>query len=149
MESDLADPSEICAGELVEVIPQVMRSIRAEMRGGRAAGLSVPQLRALVFLRDNPSACLSELAEHIGVGLPSMSKMVDSLVDRGMVKRQTSPSDRRYVMLALTSAGGLSLEATRLRTRENLAGKLKGLNDAQRTILLQALDVLRQAFLID
>lgn len=149
MESDTAVTLETCAGELVEVIPLVMRSIRTEMRTVRAADLTVPQLRALIYLSNNPSASLSEVAEHVGIGLPSMSKMIDTLVGRGLVNRRTSPTDRRYVMLALTPTGSLSLEAARLCTRENLIGKLKGLNQEEQGVLIHAMNVLRQAFLTD
>ena len=34
-----------CAAEILEVVPQVMHTIRREMRSRRAAGLSIPQFQ--------------------------------------------------------------------------------------------------------
>jgi hypothetical protein len=41
---------ELCAQEVMETVPLVMRFIRKEMRSRRAPSLSVPQLRVLTFL---------------------------------------------------------------------------------------------------
>ena len=68
------------ARELMEVVPLVMRTFRAEMRGSRANDLSVPQFRALGFVHRKPGTSLSDVAEHIGLALPSMSKLIDGLV---------------------------------------------------------------------
>ncbi|MCX5999878.1 MAG: hypothetical protein NTU41_09910, partial [Chloroflexi bacterium] len=75
MESDRRPLELECAALLMDVVPLVMRRIRMEMRRQGMPGLSVPQLRALIYLYRNEGASHSELAEHIGLGLPSMSKM--------------------------------------------------------------------------
>src|SRR5512136_939151 len=104
---------ETCAQEILEVVPLVMRTIRAEMRRHRTADLSVPQFRTLAFIDRNVDASLSDVAEHIGLTLPSMSKIVDGLVTRKLVTRQTAAEDRRRMMLALTTRGRSALQASR------------------------------------
>jgi hypothetical protein len=47
----MSESSRKTIGVLLDVLPQVMRAIRAEMRSHRALGLSVPQFRALGFVR--------------------------------------------------------------------------------------------------
>ena len=59
---------ELCAREVMETVPLVMRFIRMEMRSRRAPSLSVPQFRVLTFLSHKPGAPLSSVAEHLGVG---------------------------------------------------------------------------------
>src|SRR5512136_2172583 len=100
-----------CAQEILEVVPAVMRAIRAEMRRHRMADLSVPQFRTLAFVDRNVDASLSDVAEHIGLTLPSMSKIVDGLVSRKLVTRQTHPTDRRRMTLTLTTRGQTALES--------------------------------------
>jgi hypothetical protein len=51
------------AHELLEVVPIVIRVIRAQMRRHRSLALTVPQFRALVFIGDNPGTSLSQVAE--------------------------------------------------------------------------------------
>ena len=48
---------------------------------------------------------MSELNRHLLLSQPALSRMVDRLVDRGLVQRQTDPADGRGVLLALSDAG--------------------------------------------
>lgn len=135
-----------CAREVLDVVPLIMRTIRAEMRRHRAPGVSVPHFRALAFLNRNEGASLSEVAEYIGLTLPSMSTLIDGLVTRELVTRQTAPTDRRRVTLALTARGKSTLEAARRDTQARLAEILAALSSAERTTVVQALQALRAVF---
>ena len=137
---------DVCAQEILEVVPLVMRTIRAEMRRHRAVDLSVPQFRTLAFIDRKADASLSDVAEHIGLTLPSMSKIVDGLVSRKLVTRQTAPEDRRRMTLALTARGQTALQSTRAATRACLAEDLMALSDRQRETIAQALEILRPVF---
>jgi DNA-binding MarR family transcriptional regulator len=48
---------------------------------------------------------LSELNRHVLLSQPALSRMVDRLVDRGLVRRATDPRDGRGVRLALSEEG--------------------------------------------
>ena len=142
-------PADECAHEVFEVVPLAMRAIRAEMRSRRALGLSVPQFRTLAFLNRNEGASLSDLAEYIGLTLPSMSKMVDGLVVRQLVTRRDSSVDRRYVTLALTPLGKSTWEAARQGTQARLAEMLATLPPEERNTVVLAMQALRRVFASD
>ena len=72
-----------CAAEILEVVPQVMRTIRTEMRQRRASGLSVPQFRAMIFVNRQGQGSLVEVAESLG------------LTSATTVLPQRSPSNER------------------------------------------------------
>jgi MarR family transcriptional regulator for hemolysin len=135
-----------CAQAILEVVPAVMRTIRAELRRHRTADLSVPQFRTLAFIDRKADASLSDVAEHIGLTLPSMSKIVAGLVTRKLVTRQTSPADRRRMILALTTRGQTALQTSREATRACLADDLTALTDRQRETIVQAMEILRPVF---
>lgn len=137
---------EVCAQEMLDVVPQVMRAIRAEMRRHRTADLSVPQFRTLAFIDRGDQPSLSAVAEHIGLTLPSMSKIVDGLVARKLVTRETHPADRRRLVLALTRSGQTALATSRRATRACLAEDLATLSDAERANIVRALETLRPLF---
>ncbi len=137
---------DVCAQEILEVVPAVMRTIRAEMRRHRTADLSVPQFRTLAFIDRKVDASLSDVAEHIGLTLPSMSKIVDGLVVRKLVTRRTHATDRRRLMLALTTRGQTALQTSREATRACLAKDLAGLTERQRETIAQAMEILRPVF---
>lgn len=138
--------SDECARELLEVVPLIMRAIRSEMRSHRPPDLSVPQFRTLNFLDHHEGASLSDVAEHIGLTLPSMSALIDGLVARQLAIRQVSPTDRRRVTLAPTAQGKTTLEAVRQSTQARLAEVLAALSPSQRATIVQAMEILQPIF---
>jgi DNA-binding MarR family transcriptional regulator len=70
-----------------------------------AHGVSVPQWVVLRCLFDMEGAPLGDLARDVGVDNGALSRMVERLVQKGLVSREADPSDRRAVRLRLTDAG--------------------------------------------
>jgi DNA-binding MarR family transcriptional regulator len=138
--------SEVCALRVLDAVPIVMRFIRAEMRSKRARGVSVPQFRSMAFLRINEGASLSQVAEHVGLSMPAMSRLVDGLVKRGLLARGSSESDRRKVTLRLTARGQDMIRAARKWTERRLAVVLESLPKGQRSEIAAAMAVLKGAF---
>lgn len=71
----------------------------------RDLDLSMQQLRAIYFLRDEGEMSVGRLAEFFGIGLPAASLLADRLVRSGYVGRRDDPADRRRVLLKLTRVG--------------------------------------------
>jgi DNA-binding MarR family transcriptional regulator len=115
-----ADASEV-ARKMLEVIPAVMSTIRSEMRSRRRSDLSVMQFRTLVYLNLYPGTSLSALAEYLGLTLPTVSQMINGLVEKGVVSRVDSSTDRRRVMLSLTKPGKALLDRSLIGTQARLA----------------------------
>jgi len=138
--------SDICAAELLEVVPLVMRTIKGEMRSRRAAGLSVPQFRTLLRVNRQPQTSLTEVAEHLGLTTPTTCRMIDDLVARGLVLSQPSTVDRRKIMLSLTGAGRASLEDARQGTLDCLEELLAPLAPDERAAVIQAMRILQRTF---
>jgi DNA-binding MarR family transcriptional regulator len=135
-----------CVRELMDTSPQIMQSIRVEMRRGRGSDISIPQFRSLAFIQRNPDSSLSTLAEHLGLTLPSVSKLVDGLVKQKLVLRQESTTDRRRLTLALTESGASIVNSSRAAAQTNLAKKLGGLSTPELEIIYQAMQLLRPIF---
>jgi DNA-binding MarR family transcriptional regulator len=137
---------EACASLLLEVAPLVMRTIRAHMRGHRAADLSVPQFRALGYVHRHPGVSLSDLANHIGLTLPAASRLVNGLVSRQYMLRQPSAADRRSVDLTVSAKGSAMLDVTWQATHAHLTPVLQPLSAGERETLAHALETLRALF---
>jgi DNA-binding MarR family transcriptional regulator len=138
--------SEECAREMLEVVPMIMRAIRGQMRSHRRSDLSVPQFRTLAFLGRYQGASLSAVAEHIGLSLPSASKLMDGLVARSLVSREGSPVDRRRVRLALTTRGKVTLREAFAAAQADLADRVAALPADERGKVGQAMRTLRSVF---
>jgi DNA-binding MarR family transcriptional regulator len=134
------------ARELLLVTPLIMRLIRAELRRHQDGDLSLAEYRVLVYLRGRQDVSLSELASHIGLGLPSMSKMVDGLVERKLTDRAEAPADRRKLALCLTRKGEVAIEGALAATQAELARVTGTFDAAQREKVFEALEILRSLF---
>lgn len=134
-----------CARGVLEVVPLVMRGIRAELRRHRG-DVSVAQFRMLLFLNRNENASLSEVSEHIGLTLPSMSRIIDRLVARRLATRETHPSDRRRMTLALTVRGRTTLESALEATEAYLRELFRTLPSTERVTVVRAMQALRPLF---
>ena len=134
------------AAHILDVIPLIMHSLRNHMRTHHESGLSIPQFRALMFLYHHPEVSLSEVAEFLGLTLPSMSKLIDGLVNRELLTRQEHPEDRRRLCLALTPQGREILERAEHAAQACLAVFLEKQTPEERTRIVEAMELLRLAF---
>jgi DNA-binding MarR family transcriptional regulator len=131
---------------MLDAVPSAMRVIRAEMRRRRGADLPVPAFRALLFLQRNTGAPLKAVADHLGLTCPTVSKMVQGLVARGLVERPDSKTDRRRVALRLTAKGNALLDKVRSETADALSERIATLPAAERIRLAAALQTLDKLF---
>jgi len=139
--------SDEAARELLEVVPVIMKDIRSEMRSRRSPDLSVPQFRTLAFVDRNEGASLSAVANHMGLTLPSTSRLVDGLIARGMLTREDNPADRRRVKLGVTNHGLMILETSRRGTLTYLADKIASLSAEDREVIAKAMKAMRSVFI--
>jgi DNA-binding MarR family transcriptional regulator len=137
---------ESCAREVLEAVPVVMRFIRDQVRQRRAAGLSLPQFRTLIFLDRIQDSSLSAVAGHLGLSLPAMSRLVNGLVACGLVRRQTVSTNRRQIALTLTARGQAALEKARGEIRRQLAGALRALSVSEQKTIQRAMRTLHSIF---
>jgi len=133
------------ARALLDVVPLVMRVIRTHMRRHRS-GLTVPQFRALCFVSTAAGSSLSAVADFIGLSLPAMSRLVDGLVEKGLMERKPSDDDRRLVRLTVTGDGEEALRGAREMAQAELAKALAGLDGGKRAAIRGAMDLLRDVF---
>jgi DNA-binding MarR family transcriptional regulator len=137
---------EMCAAGVMDTVPLVMRIIRTEMRSHRTPDLSVPQFRALLYVNRHAGASLSDVAEHLGLTLPSVSKLIDKLVARGLITRESAADDRRRMVLTLTPDGQGALRAAAQATETRLADRLAALSPAELTTIIEAMTMLHRVF---
>jgi DNA-binding MarR family transcriptional regulator len=127
---------------ILQVVPRTMARIRMEMRTAGSNQLTVPQLRALLFVRRHPGASLSPLAEHLGMALPATSNLVERLVQAGLIERTTNPDERRRIQLTLTARGADHVERAQLLVRSRLRADLTALSPTDLGRLAGSLEVL-------
>lgn len=110
----------------------LMRYVRA---GDIALGVPPAQLSALSVIVFGGKKSLTDLAEAEQVRPPTMSRIVDSLVQDGLVRREPDKSDRRSVVITPTEKGVRIMHEGRGRREKRLLDLLRGLTrDEIRTL---------------
>ncbi|RME47642.1 MAG: MarR family transcriptional regulator [Chloroflexi bacterium] len=136
------------ARRILEIIPAVMRFVGADIRRHATAGFQVSHYRVLGMLSKRPFT-LSELASCQAVALPTMSRTVSTLVERGWVMRTEDPEDRRRVQLSATAEGRSVLKQLHAESLARLAERLSGLTPAEQEQVLAGLQVLEKVFVME
>lgn len=102
---------------------------------------TLPQFRVLAFLSEGEWAA-SALAEWLDVSRPSVTALVDGLVERGWVERRESPQDRRQVLHQITESGRAALTSSTACLATGLDGLFAHLDPQERVQALTGLDLI-------
>ena len=135
-----------CARVVLDGVPAIFAFIRITACRQRAKGLSIQQFRALAVLHRWPGHSLSMLADYLGVSVPTVSRLIDSLVKKKMVNREIPAGDRRVVHLTSTAAGAKLYQQVVDWTRAELAERLKHLSRQKRQRIILAIKDLQEIF---
>jgi DNA-binding MarR family transcriptional regulator len=110
------------------------------------SGLSMTQCKALLELGGLGEASetrqVSDLAEVLGVSVPSMSRAVDGLVKKRLATRVEDPEDRRVKRIAITAKGKQLVDTLLVVRQAGAEAFAASLTAAQRRKLDAAVDAL-------
>ena len=127
------------ADALHSIAIRVLRMVRTE---DAQSGVGPAQLSALSVLVFRGEMMLSELAAQEQVRPPTMSRIVDGLVQRKLAQRVGAPEDRRAVKLTATDEGRKLLFAGKARRVRALAKRMQGFSKEEIRTLRQAAEIL-------
>ena len=120
---------------------RLLRTLRREDDG---SGLSAPRLSALSYIVVEGPVSLNDLAAAEQVRPPTMSRIVDALVNRGLVSRIADPRDRRSVRIMATDEGNRLMTGGGERRVHALVGRLHKLADSEQRALARGVEILER-----
>jgi MarR family transcriptional regulator, organic hydroperoxide resistance regulator len=97
-------------------------TVRAIDQTPEAAELTLVQWRVLVIASQTEGLRIGELAAHLGISIPSTSRLVRRIEAQGLVTAVRAEDDRRATNIALTRAGREIVGAV-VRRRRGLIGR--------------------------
>jgi DNA-binding MarR family transcriptional regulator len=130
------------AGELRTEVGRLAYHLRMP---ATRSGVTPTRLAALAALTRYPDGVRQgDLAELMNVSAPSMTRLVEILMDAGWIERRRDPSDQRCLLLALSPGGHATLDTLRDEAATQLSTELADLTDDEREALAAAVPVLRK-----
>lgn len=109
-EAELSDRRSMQLGPLRESLPFLTRALRAHIRGENAMffadfGALQGEIVVICLIGENPGASQNDIASTLVFKKSAVTKLIKSLEDRGLVRREKVAADKRYNALTLTAAG--------------------------------------------
>ncbi len=128
------------ATELARLIGGVRRQIRgrvAKVLGQR--DVSLPEWQVIANVRWQGAMTQAALAEHIGMHAAGVSRLLDGLEGRGLIRRVADADDRRCITVHLTARGEAWYARTHVAPMTELHEVMSRLNRAEQAVLARLL----------
>ncbi len=135
-----ADDNEIAANLRV-VISRLVKILRNEIKNDELLSLTERSTLALVY--QSSEILPSELAVMEKVTSQSMSQIINKLLGTGYIKKTSSKTDKRKVIITITASGKKFIEKKRQERQEWLAKSIfEKTTQKEKDILVNAIKVL-------
>lgn len=121
------------ARDVLDSLRRIVQALReSSRRAEQTLGVTGAQLFVLEKLSEASSLSLNELAERTHTHQSSVSTVVTRLVERGLVRRQRSRSDKRRLELVLSASGRRLIADTPGVAQERLIDTIQQLTPRSR-----------------
>lgn len=134
-----APPVRVVADRLHSAAIHLLRRLRVE---DKAMGLTAPRASVLSVLVFRGPVTMSELAEAEQVRPPTITRLIDGLERRGLVRRVNHPDDGRVQLVEATAGGKRLLQKGRARRVERLMRGIAQLSGDDQKVLARAAELM-------
>ncbi|MDF0529823.1 MarR family transcriptional regulator [Tsukamurella sp. 8F] len=129
------------AGDLALAVVRFARHLRGRRKDST---VSLTQLSALNALASDGPLTPGQLAARERVQPPSMTRVIASLADLGLVSREPHPTDGRQVIVSLSDEGEHVINGEAEAREAWLRGRLDELSSADRDTLGGAVGIINR-----
>jgi DNA-binding MarR family transcriptional regulator len=114
-------------------------------RAWLSVNLTMPQLKSLICVAENNGATSGQIARRLGVGLSTVTGIVDRLAEQDLVTRREDPDDRRITRVLPTPRAQVLVDELLRYRNEMITDLLSRLDSEQLRTVETAFDYLRDA----
>ncbi len=137
--STLIDVADLAAQVRLSVF-RLARKLRREAD----ADASPTLLAALSTVERHGPMTAGSLATHEQIRKPTCTRVIASLIERGLIERTADPLDRRVAWMQITPAGRKTLQRVRTRHTAYLARRMKRLSSEELATLEDAARIMER-----
>ncbi|NNE28376.1 MAG: MarR family transcriptional regulator [Saprospiraceae bacterium] len=130
------------SGYKIEVASKLMRQTFKRMLRERNSGITIDQWVLLQQLGEKDGISQWELANAVYKDAPTVTRIIDLLVEAGLVLRATDQDDRRKFLIRLTQAGKKKIREVEPLVQEFRSLLFNGMNKKQLKDFQVALDLM-------
>src|SRR5206468_2490014 len=131
-------------------IKQIRRATLREfvfniMRAYSDFDFSLPQLATILLLEEEGELTIKQVAEFLGRSVSTTSRLLDQLVERGLISRREDEYDRRTKRVAITQRGHELIANIEQQRAVAQITVLDQLTPEERAIVIEAIELLVEA----
>lgn len=131
---------------LTSVFDSITRIEEASLNNRLTQNLTIAELHTIAAIGLHESVPMKQIAQRLGVTLATVTVAINKLEAKGHVKRERCSTDRRQVMVSLTTAGRKAWRAHDAFHRKMTDGALEGLDPDDARVLIGTLDQVKDFF---
>jgi DNA-binding MarR family transcriptional regulator len=129
------------ATNMQRLIHQIMKQVETiDQRNIGQSGITVAQGYTLLAFPPDTTVSMSQLSDHVGNANSTTTRIIDQLVDKGLVYRATAKEDRRIVQVGLTEKGQQLRDELDLRFQGCFKQVLEDIHEDQRLLAVQTIE---------
>jgi DNA-binding MarR family transcriptional regulator len=106
---------------------------------------SLPQLATLLLLDEEGELTIKQVTEILGRSVSATSRLLDQLVERGMVSRREDEHDRRLKRIAITEKGKMLIAMLEQRRADAQIAVMEYYSTEEQAIINRAMALLAEA----
>ena len=130
--------------EFLTIMPMLNRYIFQNPLEECRLPISPNQMLALLSLKLFPRSNMTQLASRLMVSKQQLTKIVDVLVDKKLVRRLSDENNRRLVLLELTDDGTKAMDALQRTQAMKSAALFSGISGEDRKSLIDAIHLVER-----
>lgn len=133
--------SQLSTGELGFLVTGVRNAIWTSIdRELQPLDITTAQFVVFNSIAKGKGSTIGELCRVIGYDSGAMTRLLDRIEKKGLVRRVANPDDRRSYLIELTEESGALVPQARRQVQKVFAALLKGFSDDEATELKAALE---------
>lgn len=132
-------------GDIVKIIPLYMKKICMEYAPHRSKeNLNNTQIKVLMALGSHEGISLKILSEMISIDQGALSRIINVLFEKRIIKRETSKIDRRVVLIYLDNEGVDIYKENLQKLNEHINKMFSKLSNKENDEIIHALEILKK-----
>ncbi|RJP27742.1 MAG: MarR family transcriptional regulator [Actinobacteria bacterium] len=132
--------------ELWDTIMRIIHGFRTGIAADEDVELSFPQIILLMELQRSGTCSMGELSQRLHITQGVATRMVDRLLEKGMVERERGADDRRVVLVTPTKKGTCVAQDIERLNREKMVEIFQSVSEKERADLLALLKEIEKRF---
>ena len=128
----------------ISIIPLFKKKLLHDNCKFDKGNLNHSHFQILAVLKKGGQQPISEVAKKLFISTPNMTKLLNKLIDEGMIERIPGEKDRRIININLTEKGSTYLKNSFLEIQSSLKDKISSLPDEKLDKLNDSLLTLKE-----